>query len=423
MQARKCLLLTALLVALTAQFSFAGELPTAKPNEVGLDADTLQQARDAVQALIANKEMAGAVLAVARRGKVVMLEALGEMEAGSGKAMKPDTIVRIYSMTKPITTVAGMILVEEGKLGLDDAVSKYLPEFKGPRVLAGEDKSDETVAAKREPTIRDLMRHTAGLTYGVFGNAAVDQLYKKAGILSTPGDSLHDLTVKLDKMPLAFQPGTRWHYSLSVDVLGRVVEVVSGKPLDAFFAERIFKPLDMKDTGFSVPADKLDRFAARHGLDKENKLTATETAERSRYRSKPKMLSGGGGCVGTARDYLRFCQMLLNGGELDGVRILKAESVAAMTRNQLSEEAMKAKNDGKADVGQGFGLGFGVCVGKDDPKQASFVGEYYWGGAASTHFWIAPKQELIVVALEQFMPNRPKLRVAIKPLIYQAVKE
>ncbi len=423
MQAWKRLLFAALLLGTAARFAAAGELPAAKPQDVGLDPDKIQQAHDAVKALIDKKEMAGAVIAVTRHGKVVMFEALGEMEAGSGKAMRPDAIVRIYSMTKPITTVAGMILVEEGKIGLDDPVSKYLPEFKNPRVLSGKEKSDEAVEARREPTVRDLMRHTAGLTYGSFGNPAVDQPYRKAGILRTRGDSLQDTMAKLGKLPLAYEPGTRWHYSVSVDVLGRVVEVASGKPLDEFFAERIFKPLDMKDTGFYVPDDKLDRFAASHGLDKEKKLAATETAEKSRYRTKPKLLSGGGGCVGTARDYLRFCQMLLNGGELDGVRILKKETVAEMTKNQLPEEAMKAKNGGRADVGQGFGLGFGVCVGKDDPKQARFVGEYYWGGAASTHFWIAPQQDLAVVALEQFMPNRPKLAQAIKPLIYQAVKK
>ncbi len=201
------------------------------------------------------------------------------------------------------------------------------------------------------------------------------------------------------------------------------MEVASGRPLDEFFAERIFKPLDMKDTGFFVPTDKLDRFAAVHTLDKEKKLSVSETAEQSRYRTKPKLLSGGGGLVGTARDYLRFCQMMLNGGELGGVRILKKETVTEMTKNQLEEEAMKAKNGGKADVGHGFGLGFGVCVGKDDPKQASVVGEYYWAGAASTHFWIAPRQELIVVAMEQFTPNRTKLLVAIKPPNHEAVKE
>jgi CubicO group peptidase (beta-lactamase class C family) len=421
MQTMKRFLLGVLVVIALMQFAVAGELPTAKPQDVGLDADKMQQAHDAVQALIEKKEMAGAVVAVARKGKVVLFEALGESEAGSGKPMKTDAIVRIFSMTKPFTTVAAMILVDEGKIGLDDPLSRYLPEFKERRVHTGQ--GDETVEAKRAITVRDLMRHTSGLTYGVFGNSPVDQLYKKASVLA-PDDTLQDLVTKLGKLPLLYEPGTRWHYSVSTDVLGRVVEVASGKVLDEFFAERIFKPLDMKDSGFFVPADKLDRLAANHGIDaKEKKLTATETADKSRYRTKPKMLSGGGGCVSTARDYLRFCQMLLNGGELDGVRLLQKATVAEMTRNQLSEEAMKAKNGGNAEVGDGFGLGFGVRVGKDDPTVGRAIGEYYWGGAASTHFWISPKQELIVVALEQFMPNRPKLQQAIKPLIYQAAGE
>jgi CubicO group peptidase (beta-lactamase class C family) len=410
-----------LVVFVAAPLAVAGELPTAKPKDVGLSADKIQAAHDAVQALIDKKEMAGAVVAVARKGKVVMFEAFGEGEAGSGKPMKTDAIFRIFSMTKPITTVAAMILVDEGKIGLDDPVSKYLPEFKDLRVNAG--KSDATVAAKREVTVRDLMRHTSGLTYGIFGDTPVDRLYKQEGIFA-PGDSLQDMMTKLGKLPLLYQPGTRWHYSVSTDVLGRVVEVASGKGLDEFFAERVFKPLDMKDSGFSVPEDKLGRLTANHGLDaKDKKLKVTETAEKSRSRNKPKLLSGGGGGVSTARDYLRFCQMLLNGGELDGVRLLKKETVAEMTRNQLSEEAMKAKNGGNAEVGDGFGLGFGVRVGKDNAAAGSAVGEYYWGGAASTHFWIAPKQELVVVALEQFMPNRPKLQQAIKPLIYQAARE
>src|SRR5262245_56655725 len=199
MRALRRFLVIALIVVFAARFMAAGELPTAKPSEVGVDADKIQQAHDAVKALIDKKEMAGAVIAVARKGKVVMFEGLGEMEAGSGKAMMPDAIVRIYSMTKPITTVAAMILVEDGKIGLDDPVSKYLPEFKNPRVHSGKEKSDETVEVKREPTIRDLMRHTAGLTYGIFGNSPVDQLYKKAGIFA-PSDSLQDTITKLGKI-------------------------------------------------------------------------------------------------------------------------------------------------------------------------------------------------------------------------------
>jgi CubicO group peptidase (beta-lactamase class C family) len=410
-----------LLFILAACPAWAGELATAKPKDVGLDADKIQQAHNAVKALVDKKEMAGAIVAVARKGKVVMFEAFGESEAGSGKPMTPDAIVRIYSMTKPITTVAAMILVEEGKIGLDDPVSKHLPEFRGQRIHLN--KGDETTAVKAEMTVRDLMRHTAGLTYGVFGNSPVDQLYRKAGVLS-PADTNQDLVAKLGKIPLTFEPGSRWHYSVATDVLGRVVEVASGKPLDEFFAERIFKPLDMRDSGFFVPADKLDRFTASHGTDaKDVKLVATEKAATSRYRTKPKFSSGGGGGVSTARDYLRFCQMLLNGGELDGVRLLKKESVAEMSRNQLSEPAMKSKNGGRADLGDGFGLGFGVRVGKDDPVVGRAVGEYYWGGAASTHFWISPKQDLAVVALEQYMPNRPKLAQAIKPLIYQAARD
>jgi CubicO group peptidase (beta-lactamase class C family) len=416
-QITKRLLLGVLVVLLLTRWAVSAELPTAKPAEVGLDPDKIHKATEAVRALIEKKEMAGAIVAVACKGKVVLFEAFGESEAGSGKAMRTDAILRIYSMTKPITTVAAMILVEEGKLGLDDPVSKYLPEFKALRVHTG--KGDETVEARREVTVRDLTRHTSGLTYGVFGNSPVDQLYRKAGVLAR-GDSLPDLITKLGKLPLMYQPGTRWQYSVSTDVLGRVVEVVSGQGLDVFFAEGIFKPLDMKDSGFLVPRDKLSRFAANHGFDTKKKLTVTETAEKSGYTRPPRMLSGGGGCVSTARDYLRFCQMLLNGGELDGVRLLKKATVAEMTRNQLSEEAMKAKNGGNAEVGEGFGLGFGVRVGKDAPAAGRAVGEYYWGGAASTHFWISPRQELAVVALEQFMPNRGLLQQAVKPLIYQA---
>jgi CubicO group peptidase (beta-lactamase class C family) len=422
MQALRRLLIGGLFLVWVVRAAAAGELPAAKPEDVGMSSAKLQEAKEAVQKLVDKKEVAGAILAVARRGKVVQLEAVGEMEAGSSKPMKTDAIVRIYSMTKPITTVAAMILVDEGKIGLDDPVSKYLPEFKNLRVHAGKDKSDETVEAKREVTVRDLMRHTSGLTYGAFGNSPVDKLYRDQKVLDRD-NTLQDMMTKLGKIPLLHQPGTRWHYSVSTDVLGRVVEVASDKPLDEFFAERIFKLLDMKDTSFFVPEEKLERFAANHGLNKEKKLVVTEPTATSRYRTKPKLLSGGGGCVSTARDYLRFCQMLLNGGELDGVRLLKKETVAMMTQNQLPEEAMKAKNGGSTEVGDGFGLGFGVRVGKDNPASGSAVGEYYWGGAASTHFWISPRHELVVVALEQYMPSNPRLQQVVKRRIYMAITD
>jgi CubicO group peptidase (beta-lactamase class C family) len=418
MRALKSIVL-AILMVLTTVPARAAELPTASPESVGLSSAKLNEARQAVQSLVDQKEIAGAVLVVARRGKVVQLDAVGVMDVGSGKPMKPDTIFRIFSMTKPVTTVAAMILVDEGKIQLDDPVAKYLPEFKDLRVHTG--KGDETVDVKRPMTVRDLMRHTSGLTYAFAGSTPVEQLYQKSKVLD-PGDSLQELVAKLGKIPLLHQPGTRFQYSVSTDVLGRVVEVASGKSLDAFFEERIFKPLDMKDTGFWVPEAKLARFPAVHGGSK-GELKVTETAADSRYRKKPVFLSGGGGLVSTARDYLRFCQMLLNGGELDGARLLRKETVQSMIQNQLPDEAMPVSIGPLKLPGTGFGLGFGVVVTADKTKPVGAIGEYFWGGAASTHFWISPSHELAVVVMEQYMPFNQRLQAAVKPIVYQAVAE
>jgi CubicO group peptidase (beta-lactamase class C family) len=351
---------------------------------------------------------------VVRHGKVVQLDALGQMDIEAGKPMQPETIFRIYSMTKPITTVAAMLLWEEGRFQLDDPVAKYLPELKGLRVHAG--KGDETVAAHREMTIRDLMRHTSGLTYGVFSNTPVDQLYKEMQILD-PDSSLAEMVEKLGKLPLLHQPGTRFHYSVSTDVLGRLVEVVSGKPLDEFFQERIFRPLDMKDTGFFVPEDKLARLAANYGPG----LQVIDAPGQSRYRTRPKRLSGGGGLVSTARDYLRFCQMLVQGGDLQGTRLLRPETVQQMTTNQLPKEALPLRILDIPMPGVGFGLGFSVRLADVNPV-LGVPGEFGWGGAASTHFWIAPKQELVVIVLQQYMPFTPRLETALKPILYEALK-
>ncbi len=408
-----------LAAALGAGAARADDLPRTQPEKAGLAGDKLGRIKTTVQGMVDKKETAGAVVAVARHGKVVELEAVGMRDVENKNEMRTDTIFRIYSMSKPITTVAAMILSEEGRFQLDDPVAKYLPEFKGLRVHAGKD--DATVEAKRDMTVRDLMRHTSGLSYG-FGISPVDKLYRESKTLD-PNDTLADLVTKLGKLPLAYQPGTRFNYSVSTDVLGRVVEVVSGKPLDEFFQERIFKPLDMKDTGFFVPEEKLERFAANYGPGEKGMLKVIDAPAKSRYRTRPKQLSGGGGLVSTARDYVRFCQMLAAGGELQGKRLLRAETVRQMTTNQLPEEAMPLAMGEAKRAGVGFGLGFSVRVAKDKSDPAGVVGEYGWGGAASTHFWISPKHDLVVVVLQQYMPYTSRLENALKPLIYEAIAD
>jgi CubicO group peptidase (beta-lactamase class C family) len=431
MKLAKYVALCWLYVALAAASVRAQEAPRGVPEEVGLSSAKLDRALAVAKDMVDKKQTAGVVSLIMRRGKVARLDTVGMMDIDAGKPMQPDTIFRIYSMTKPITTVAAAILWEEGRFQLDDPVSKYLPEFKNLRVYAGKGKEPE--ALKREVTIRDLMRHTSGLTYGVFTNTGVDAMYRDKKVLD-PSSTLADMVAKLSTIPLLYQPGTHFHYGVSTDVLGRLVEVVSGKPFDEFLQERIFKPLDMKDTGFFVPQDKLARFAANYGpvgnVDPlavirgsvPPGLKCIEAPATSRFRSKPKLLSGGGGLVSTARDYGRFCQMVLNGGELNGTRLLHKETVEQMTSNQLPPEAMPLSMSGFKREGVGFGLGFSVRVAKNDAEPgASSVGEYGWGGAASTHFWISPRQELVVILLQQFMPFTQRLEAAVKPIIYDAI--
>jgi len=398
----------------------AGELPAAKPEAARMSSKKLALVVPAMQTFVDEDKVAGAITIVARNGSIVFFEAVGKANIDSGKPMKRDTIVRIYSMTKPITSVAVMMLVEEGQLALDDPVAKHLLEFKDIKVFAGVDGDELQVEEpQRAATIRDLLRHTSGLTYGFFGNTAVDQRYRRADVLSDRG-TLADMVTKLGDLPLLYQPGTRFNYSVSTDVLGRVVEVVSGKDFGEFLQERILKPLDMKDTGFFVAENKIDRFAANHGPKLAGGLRVTDAPHSSRYRRKPRLLSGGGGLVSTARDYMRFCQMLLNKGELDGRRLLRQESVEAMTKNQLPGEAYPINLGGTRD-GVGFGLGFSVVVEKTDYTRRSHVGEYGWGGAASTHFWISPKDDLAVVVLTQLMPFSFQMEHAVKPLVYDAI--
>ena len=400
-------MVVALFSAVLSWVGYTGELSVAPPRDVGMSGEKLAGVKTAVQWLIDDKRIAGGIVVVARKGKIAFFETFGMMDMKAEKPTAKDSILRFYSMTKPITSVAAMMLYEEGKIKLDDPVSKYAPQFKDLKVYS----ESGNVAAKRPVTVRDLLRHTSGLTYGFFGNTAVDKMYLERGVFGWESN-LEDMMDKLGEIPLLYQPGTRWHYSVSTDVLGYVVEKVSGQPLDEFFEERIFEPLGMKDTAFYVPADKVDRFSVCYGPNLMGWLPVTDNPATSRYLKKPSMLSGGGGLVSTAPDYLRFCQMLLNKGRLAGKRLLRAETVEMMTKNQLPEGVTR-------DDSGGFGLGFSVRT-----EEAKFPeGEYGWGGMASTHFWISPKHDLIVIALSQRMPYSGQLENAVKSIVYDSILE
>lgn len=416
-------LLLVLLVSLSATLARAEELPLAKPAEVGMSAKKLAEIQPTLQRFVDQKKVAGAIALVARQGKIVHLSTAGNLGGEEDVPMNADTLVRIYSMSKPITSVAIMMLVEDGKLQLDDPVSKHLPPFKGLKVFkAIEDGQLKTAEAGREVTIRDLLRHTSGLTYGFFGNTEVDKRYRAVNVLDQRG-TLAEMIDKLGQLPLADQPGTRFRYSVSTDVLGRVVEVASEQNFDEFLKQRIFQPLQMNDTGFHVPESKRDRFASNFGPRLAGAgLRVTDDRTQSRYLRETSFPSGGGGLVSTARDYMRFCQMLLNKGQLDGKRLLKPETVKAMTKNQLPEQAYPIALGEQRD-GVGFGLGFSVVVEKTDYTRREHVGEYGWGGAASTHFWISPRDELAVVVLTQLQPFSFQLEHAIKPIVYDAIEE
>ncbi|MCZ6679929.1 MAG: serine hydrolase [Candidatus Poribacteria bacterium] len=394
-------------------------LPTATPEDVGLSSTRLQRISPVMQRYVDDGKLAGVMTMVARRGKVVHFEKFGMMDIEGNKPMEFDTIFRIYSMTKPITSVAIMMLYEEGHFQLDDPVSEFIPAFKNMKVFNGTTENGiELVNAKREMTIRDLLAHTSGLTYG-WGDGPVDQMYQKAlkQIFERREGTLKDMVRKLSLIPLIHHPGTAWQYSVSTDVLGYLVEVISGMPLDQFFAERIFQPLKMVDTGFYVLKDKIGRFAANYRPEADNPLKAIDPPATSRFSAgQPTFFSGGGGLVSTASDYVRFCQMLLNGGELDGVRLLGRKTVELMTANHLS-----SYSDSFGRKGSGFGLGFQVVTDAAESGQLWSTGTYRWGGAAATAFWIDPKEELIGVLMTQLMSNPYPLRPQFHTLTYQAI--
>jgi CubicO group peptidase (beta-lactamase class C family) len=405
----------------------AQELPTAKPEAVGLSSERLERITAKVQQSVDEKRIAGAVTLVARHGRVVYLKSQGSLDREANKAMRNDAIFRICSMTKPITSVAVMMLYEEGKFLLDDPIAKYLPEFNNPQVLVkpGNGRDPYTIPAAHEITIRDLLRHTSGLTY--HWNEDLGERYKEANVAHglLPYDGTIEENVKrLAKLPLLFSPGTRWEYSLGVDVLGRLVEVASGMPLDQFFQKRIFEPLGMKDTYFYLPDNKVDRLAAAYTYYDDKGLqrfpdtpisegTTTYSADYP-YRGPRKLFAGGAGLSSTAADYYRFCQMMLQGGKWGEMRLLSRKSVELMTHDQL----------GRISDDQAFGLGFGIDGVKTPLKELGSVGAFAWGGFFYTAFSIDPKEDMIVIFMGQLHPTGGlKLDSQVHELAYQAIMD
>lgn len=371
----------------------------------------------------------GAVTLVAHRGEVQYLQAFGYRDRERKMPMAADSIFRIASMTKPMVSLSIMMLAEEGRIRLVNPVSTYLPEMKGLKV--GVEKTDaagdRTLVledARREMTVQDLLRHTSGVTYGQFGDSLVKKAYREANVFD-PGQTNAEFVTKLSRLPLQNQPGEVWDYSMSTDVLGRIVEVVSTMDLDRFIATRITGPLELRDTGFMVPAEKADRIAEAQADPK----TGERPPMPRTLTTRPKFLSGGGGMVSTAPDYHRFAQMLLNGGELDGVRLASRKTVELMSSDHLPpgiafSATTRAQFEESAPIpefGQGFGLGF--CVRKEpgrNPVPGS-VGDFYWSGVHGTYFWIDPKEQLIGVLMLCAPDLRRHYRAMMRQLTYQAI--
>jgi len=391
-------------------------LPIGLPEEVGISAERLKRISPFMQRYVDSNKLAGTITMVARRGKVAQFECVGMMDKEADKPMNPDTIFRIYSMTKPITSVAVMMLYEEGLFQLTDPVSKFIPEFKGLKVFVKETESGiELTESKPEMAIWHLLNHTSGLSYGGDENLPVDAMYRKA-VVRPPDGTLKEMAQKLGEIPLANQPGSLWRYSLSTDVLGYLVEVMSGQSFDVFLKERIFEPLGMVDTGFHVPAEKLNRFAANYTPTQDGKIEVFDKPAKSVFSKPRTFFSGGGGLVSTTADYIRFAQMLLNKGELDGERLLGRKTIELMTMNHLPEGLHPFES--QAD---GFGLGFSVAMDVAKSRSPGSTGSFGWGGAAATNFWVDPEEEIIGLFMTQLMNNPYPVIKEFHVLVYQAI--
>ncbi|MEW6184748.1 MAG: serine hydrolase domain-containing protein [Thermodesulfobacteriota bacterium] len=420
-------------------------MKTTDPTSVGVSAERLARLDQWLEKQISNERLAGCSLLFGRRGQAVYFKAIGKAELEPEKPFKEDTIVRIFSMTKPITTVAAMMLYEENHFQLDDPLSQYIPAFRNMRVWQGQ-RIDNTQPAEQPITIRQLMTHTSGLTYGFMQANPVDARYRELKI-ERPSDAtdLEEWVNRLATIPLICQPGSQWNYSVSTDVLGRLVEIWSGESLAEFFENRILKPLKMVDTGFQVAEGKQERFAALYTpvwgaslsdvgrttaaepKEKRGGLKLEEAAGKSSYLKPTNLYMGGGGLTSTISDFAKFCQMLLNRGELEGKRLLGRKMVEYMMTNHLPDHKDMAAMgqpvwSETTYEGIGFGLGGAVVLDPVKAQIVTSVGEYHWGGAASTFFWLDPVEDLYVVFLTQLVPSSSyPLRRELRTRVYQTL--
>ena len=421
----KKLLIALLVVAPLATLAQHSELPTAAPGTVGVSGERLKAVDASLQKLVDEGALSGIVTLIARKGKVISTNAYGYQDLAKKLPMQKDTIFRIYSMTKPITGVAMMKLYEQGKWHPDDPLSRYIPEFANLQVYAGEGSGGVSLEKPAHPpTVGELMTHTAGFTYGFFGATAVDKQYQADNPFAAP--TLQAFIEKLAKIPLLYQPGTQWVYSVAVDVQGHLVEKLSGKSLPEYMRQEIFEPLDMRDTAFAVPESKMPRLATVYNVDQKTRQL-TPVPHDPNVTKVPGLASGGGGLYSTARDYARFAQMLANGGTLNGVRILAPSTVALMRANHLPASLM----DGRFGIGvqrmrPGFGFGYDVAVFEDPHKVGSTAGKgtYLWDGAAGTWFWIDPTNDIVFIGMVQRMVTSggmPNVQNLSQALVHQAL--
>jgi CubicO group peptidase (beta-lactamase class C family) len=401
------------------------DMTLAKPETLGFSAERLERLHALMQDVVDAKQLPGAVTLLARHGKVVDYRTYGVRDAASGAAMARDTIFRAFSMTKPVTGVAMMLLYEQGKWLPSDPIAKFIPEFAHLKVCKGADAAGNMILEDpvHPPTMQELMTHTAGFVYGFFGETPVDKEYRRLGVMQSK--NLQEFVEKLAKIPLAYQPGTKWVYSASMDIQGYIIEKLSGQTLPDFMQEHIFKPLGMKDSGFFVPADKRGRFVTVYRSNEKGEVIPAPGFGGD-YAAQPGMPSGGGGSVTTAEDYFRFAQMLANGGELNGVRILSPASVQLMSTNHLAPNLLTGEFGIGAQVMRP-GLGYGYdCAVEYDPAEANLPdgrGTFFWDGAAGTWFWIDPTNDIVFIGMVQRVlgPDSPQVEYQSRPVVYQAL--